>query len=183
MKIYLHRLNTSTSILITCCIIYKVIQFHEMKSLCLYLLGTTIVFAASGLDQSRALGTERSLITADFAKAQSTFRNAKDEAGRQASYKVFQDVSVRLSKLRADVISANSNVITALNTQRSGTRDRSATIKVTTEKLTRANSVLSALNLPAGPDFTTADINDLQKLCDKIKVTLDEHTHACANLK
>jgi hypothetical protein len=154
-----------------------------MKSLCFYLLGTAIALAASGLDQSKALGAERSLITSDFAKAQSAFRSAKDEAGRQASYKVFQDVSARLSKLRSDVISANSNVITALNTQRSGARDRSATIKVTTEKLTQANSMLSALNLPAGPDFSTADINDLQKLVDKIKVTLDEHAHACANLK
>jgi hypothetical protein len=154
-----------------------------MKSFCFFLLGTAIALAASGLDQSQTLGTARSLITADFAKAQSALRSAKDEAGRQASFKVFQDVSVRIAKLRSDVISANNTVVTALNTQRAGTRDRSATIKVTTEKLTLANSLLSSLNLPKGPDFTTADINDLQKLVDKIKVTLDEHAHACANLK
>ena len=154
-----------------------------MKSFCFFLLGTASALAASGLDQSQTLGTARSLITADFAKAQSALRSAKDEAGRQASFKVFQDVSVRIAKLRSDVISANNAVVTALNTQRSGTRDRSATIKVTTEKLTQANSLLSSLNLPTGPDFTTADINDLQKLVDKIKVTLDEHAHACANLK
>jgi len=154
-----------------------------MRLFCLFLLGSAFVLAASGLDQSRALGAERSSVTADFAKAQAAFRSAKDEAGRQASYKVFQDVSVRIAKLRSDVISANNAVVTALNTQRSGTRDRSATIKVTTEKLTLANSLLASLNLPTGPDFTTADINDLQKLVDKIKVTLDEHAHACANLK
>ena len=154
-----------------------------MRIFCLFLLGSAFVLAASGLDQSQTLGTARSLITADFAKAQSALRSAKDEAGRQASFKVFQDVSVRIAKLRSDVISANNAVVTALNTQRSGTRDRSATIKVTTEKLTLANSLLASLNLPTGPDFTTADINDLQKLVDKIKVTLDEHAHACANLK
>jgi hypothetical protein len=39
------------------------------------------------------------------------------------------------------------------------------------------------LPLPEGPEFTAAEINQIQRVLDSIKTTLELHNHACQNLK
>ena len=70
----------------------------------------------------------------------------------------------------------------ALNRQRSGKQDRSATIKAVTAKLEQANQTLSALPLPSGPEFNPAEVNQIQRVLDVSRTTLDLHKHACQNL-
>ena len=84
--------------------------------------------------------------------------------------------------LRGYIIQGNNDVITALNTQRHGKQDRSATIKTVTGKLSAANQSLAALPLPTGPQFNPAEINQIQRVLDVSRTTLDLHKHACQNL-
>lgn len=139
--------------------------------------------AQGALDKSGPLNAERTAITGEFGKAQVQLRAAKTDADLEAVYTVLASVAAKADKLRGYIIKGNDDVIVALKTQRYGKQDRSATIKTVTTKLTAANQALAALPLPQGPQFTTAEINQIQRVLDTCKTTLDLHRHACQNLK
>ena len=143
----------------------------------------SVAAAQSSLDKSVPLNAERTVITGEYNKAQAQLRNAKTEAEREAPFKALAAVAVKADTLRNYIIKGNNDVISELYRQRSGTSSRSATIKTVTEKLTAANQALAALPLPTGPKFTAAEVNQIQRVLDTCKTTLDLHKHACQNLK
>lgn len=143
---------------------------------------TSILSAQGTLDQSSVLNAQRTAMLGDFNKAQVQLRQAKAESERQAAYDVIADVAARAGALRTQIVKANEDVIQALNFRRAGKQDRSATIKAVTEKLTAGNRALLALPLPSGPQFTAAEVNQVQRVLDVSKTTLDSHRHACQNL-
>lgn len=138
--------------------------------------------AQGSLDQSSALNAQRTAMMGDFNKAQVQLRQAKAESERQAAYALIADVAARADVLRTQIVKANEDVIRALNVLRDGKQDRSATIKAVTGKLTAGNQALLALPLPSGPQFTAPEVNQVQRVLDVAKTTLDSHRHACQNL-
>ena len=155
-----------------------------MRLLLLAFLCLAVSAPAQGsLDKSGPLNAERTVVTGDFNKAQVQLRAAVSEADRQAAFVRIADAAGKADLLRKYIVKGNEDVIVALNTRRSGKQDRSATIKAVTEKLTSANAALMALPLPAGPEFNPAEINQVQRVLDVSKTTLDLHRHACQNLK
>ena len=139
--------------------------------------------AQGSLDKSGPLNAERTAITGEFNKGQAQLRAAKTEADREAAFAIIAKVAAKTDTLRGYIIKGNDDVIIALNHLRSGKQDRSATIKAVTGKLTSANQTLSGLPLPTGPQFNPAEINQIQRVLDTCKTTLDLHKHACQNLK
>ena len=161
----------------------KVLHLPMTKLLTLALTCLAAVASAqNALDKSRPLNAERTQITGDFNKAQAQLRAAKTESDREAAHALIAEVARKADTLRGYIIQGNNDVITALNTQRYGKQDRSATIKAVTAKLEQANQTLSALPLPAGPQFNPAEINQIQRVLDVSRTTLDLHKHACQNL-
>lgn len=143
----------------------------------------SVASAQGSLDKSVPLNAERTVITGEFNKAQAQLRAAKTEADREAAYSAIAKVAAKADTLRGYIIKGNDDVIFELNRQRAGTQSRSATIKAVTAKLTAANQALSSLPLPSGPQFNPSEINQIQRVLDTCKTTLDLHKHACQNLK
>jgi hypothetical protein len=139
--------------------------------------------AQNALDQSGPLNSRRTALMGDFNKAQAQLRAAKSEPERDSAHAIIADVADKAGALRSDIVRANDRVVVALNHLRDGKRDRSATIKAVTEKLTASNASLTALPIPSGPQFNAAEVNQVQRVLDACKVTLDLHRHACQNLR
>lgn len=139
--------------------------------------------AQSSLDQSPQLNQERTAIASEFNQVQVRLRSAKTEAERQSTYPQIESIAKQTNALRAKIVTANEAVITELNRRRDGVRDRSATIKAVTERLTKSNQFLSTLPLPVGPGFSPLEVNQIQRVLDTCKTSLDQHRHACQNLQ
>jgi len=145
-------------------------------------LAPSQLLAQNSLDQSGPLGIERTGISSDFNQILVALRNAKTERQKEPLYLKVDTIIRRTDSLRGKVVTANQNVIIALNRLRDGVRDRSATIKAVTEKLGATNQSLTALPLPGGPSYTPLEVNQVQRVLDACKTTLDQHRHACQNL-
>jgi len=143
----------------------------------------SIAAAQSGLNKSGPLNAERTQITGEFNKAQGLLRAAKTDDQRKPAYAALVAVVAKARTLQGYIDRANKDVIEELNRKRGGSQSRSATIKTVTEKLSAGNQALLALPLPEGPEFTAAEINQIQRVLDSIKTTLELHNHACQNLK
>jgi len=145
-------------------------------------LAPSQLLAQNSHDQSGPLGVERTGIMSEFNLIQVALRNAKTEREKEPLYLKVDTIISRTDSLRGKVVTANERVIDALNRLRGGANSRSATIKAVTEKLGATNQSLTALPLPGGPSYTPLEVNQVQRVLDACKTTLDQHRHACQNL-
>lgn len=157
-----------------------------MRNVLALLTVTSVLFAKHPLDQSSTLAAERFKLTAEFAKAQGDLRQSKDQAGKENAMRKLEEISSSAQDIIDKLVQANASVIQALDSPPDnvyGTYDPSATISSTVTKLTKDNQALSSIKLPTSAPFSPADINTIQVVLDRIKKSIDEHRHACANLE
>lgn len=158
-----------------------------MKHLLLPVLACVTAIAAPSYDQSGALATERMAITSEFAAAQTALRNAKTATETDAVQQKLVDIVDRSHALRDKTIKANDNLIGILSGQMGypfrGANDPSATIKATYLKLVQINAGLKSAAVTATAPYQPKDINELQKLLDRVKTAIDEQRHAAQNIE